>query len=426
MIDRKTGRNKLTTQIKYKTYHTMTTQQTTTTKSHYGWNSSTIVEKGGFSFEITTMKRSNGKISSSAQKLLSAGNRDGCKIVSFTMFDNDPDHRIYLIEKSCIATEQNIKSLHGEALAKFEAYELKSIKPIEPGINTIFWLNGYGHYKNEVGNEYICYEVEKNKWGTYYKCVEPTELNFISIDHPRHESKMFGIGHYYCDDYNFVGSQDDLNNIIIEAHQATKIREAQKEEAAKIANEAARVKAEYLSQFQNADVRKTGTLLKNYAKTLGLTVISVRYDSFSMGNSYDIDYTGPAKNEAFEQYCNNLSYGRFDSMEDYSYSIDPEPSILENHILKTFKYVHINFKETIQEPKPETIQEETKETAEETKINLILSEYSEKAIVLRGDTKAIKDQLKEIGGSFNFKLKGGAGWIFSKKRESEIRKTFNI
>lgn len=38
-----------------------------------------------------------------------------------------------------------------------------------------------------------------------------------------------------------------------------------------------------------------------------------------------------------------------------------------------------------------------------------------------GDTKPIKDTLKQLGGSFNFRLSCGAGWIFSKKRLQEVK-----
>lgn len=46
------------------------------------------------------------------------------------------------------------------------------------------------------------------------------------------------------------------------------------------------------------------------------------------------------------------------------------------------------------------------------KIQII--EYSERAIAVIGDTKPIKDKLKELGGKFNFRLTCGAGWIFRK------------
>lgn len=51
--------------------------------------------------------------------------------------------------------------------------------------------------------------------------------------------------------------------------------------------------------------------------------------------------------------------------------------------------------------------------------------YSEKAIAVFGNTKAIKDELKKLGGKFNPALKHNgekrAGWIFSKKQADKVR-----
>lgn len=52
---------------------------------------------------------------------------------------------------------------------------------------------------------------------------------------------------------------------------------------------------------------------------------------------------------------------------------------------------------------------------------LVVEDYSDKSIVVRGDTKAYKTQLKDLKGTFNPRLKGGEGWVFGKKREAEIR-----
>lgn len=57
---------------------------------------------------------------------------------------------------------------------------------------------------------------------------------------------------------------------------------------------------------------------------------------------------------------------------------------------------------------------------------LELIDYSEKAIAVIGDTKPLADKLKKLGGKFNGKLRCGAGWIFSKKKEDEIRAAFAI
>lgn len=55
-------------------------------------------------------------------------------------------------------------------------------------------------------------------------------------------------------------------------------------------------------------------------------------------------------------------------------------------------------------------------------LDLNVQEYTEKSIVLTGeDTKAYKEELKKIGGRYNPYLKCGPGWIFSKKKEDELK-----
>lgn len=48
-------------------------------------------------------------------------------------------------------------------------------------------------------------------------------------------------------------------------------------------------------------------------------------------------------------------------------------------------------------------------------------EYSKKSFALVGaKTKELKDELAALGGSFNFRLTCGAGWIFSNKKRVEV------
>lgn len=66
-----------------------------------------------------------------------------------------------------------------------------------------------------------------------------------------------------------------------------------------------------------------------------------------------------------------------------------------------------------------------KEVEAVTAEGLEIVDYSEKAIAVFGDTKAIKEQLKELGGRFNPSLNYNgekrAGWIFSKRKADEVR-----
>ena len=73
--------------------------------------------------------------------------------------------------------------------------------------------------------------------------------------------------------------------------------------------------------------------------------------------------------------------------------------------------------------KPEPKQNKT-ETIEAKGVQII--DYSEKAIAVVGDTRAIKETLKTLGGKFNRHLSCGAGWIFSKTKETTLKKALNI
>jgi hypothetical protein len=75
---------------------------------------------------------------------------------------------------------------------------------------------------------------------------------------------------------------------------------------------------------------------------------------------------------------------------------------------------------------PQVAEEVDKVASKAVNGTLELIDYSDKAIALIGDTKAIKEQLKALGGRFNPRLSCGAGWIFSKKKESELKATLNL
>ena len=52
---------------------------------------------------------------------------------------------------------------------------------------------------------------------------------------------------------------------------------------------------------------------------------------------------------------------------------------------------------------------------------LTITSYSERSFVVRGEeTKKYKEDLKKLGGRWNPRLKGGAGWIFSNKKEKAV------
>ena len=58
--------------------------------------------------------------------------------------------------------------------------------------------------------------------------------------------------------------------------------------------------------------------------------------------------------------------------------------------------------------------------------NIQMKEYSDKSIIIYGDTKPYKDLLKELKGRYNSNLKVDgekvSGWIFSKKHKEKLER----
>ena len=76
--------------------------------------------------------------------------------------------------------------------------------------------------------------------------------------------------------------------------------------------------------------------------------------------------------------------------------------------------------------KPELKQNKTNETKTIDAKGVQIIDYSEKAIAVVGETRSIKETLKTLGGKFNRHLSCGAGWIFSKTKETTLREALNI
>lgn len=122
--------------------------------------------------------------------------------------------------------------------------------------------------------------------------------------------------------------------------------------------------------------------------------------------------------DAVTTYASSFRYNDSDGMQDY---FDTNFYI---HIEVSDEYKVIEPKAKKSSIKPEKV-EEAKEMEAVTVEGLEVVDYSEKVIAVFGDTKAIKEQLKELGGRFNPSLNYNgekrAGWIFSKKKADEVR-----
>ena len=54
--------------------------------------------------------------------------------------------------------------------------------------------------------------------------------------------------------------------------------------------------------------------------------------------------------------------------------------------------------------------------------DIFLEEYTDRSIVVRGETRQYKEDLKKLGGKYNSRLRGEPGWIFPKSKQNDIVK----
>ena len=50
-----------------------------------------------------------------------------------------------------------------------------------------------------------------------------------------------------------------------------------------------------------------------------------------------------------------------------------------------------------------------------------IEDYTDRSIVVNGETRKYKEDLKKLGGKYNGILKNGPGWIFPKSSESSVK-----
>lgn len=122
--------------------------------------------------------------------------------------------------------------------------------------------------------------------------------------------------------------------------------------------------------------------------------------------------------DAVTTYASSFRYDDSDGMQDY---FDTN-FYLSIKVSDEYKVIEPKAKES--SVKPEKV-EKAKEVEAVTVEGLEIVDYSEKAIAVSGDTKAVKDQLKELGERFNPSLNYNgekrAGWIFSKKQADKVK-----
>jgi len=321
----------------------------------------------------------------------------------------------------------------------------------------------------------VCSEIDKHGSQKIVCMGSPEYMEtsmFMTIDsYDRPLSKTFGIGCYWDDITHHIFPEDEVRKQIEIAEQF-EITLAERADAEKKANEEARERLKEEFSYLTFNPKSEKKITKSNLVTL-LTHTFPRV-KFSVKCEHDYTYNvswtdGPTDDSVSEITRKFVNHHR-DITGDY---YDYEPSNFNrvfggfkfvftdrNYSEKVQEYIKSNFNNEYRDPAREMFGRYLEETnfplhytsfvydpckdpkfnfevpeASQTETTLIenmeigdikIIDYSEKSFVVTGNTKPIKDTLKDLGGKFNFRLSCGAGWVFSKTKIEEVKRKLNL
>lgn len=308
-------------------------------------------------------------------------------------------------------------------------------------VNQVIQMEGYSYHR------YVVYDITKNQWGITYKLINLTTKDFHTADIIRPLKEKFGIGFYYdSDNPQFMDSFEVA--ILLQEAQAKATAEADEEEKERIRVE--EVKAIGSKRFaeilpenalgvivarlkQDESDSQSDYFASRTTRTVILGFSTHKRDIFSEMRKHASNFEETAYlteyNEDYEhreKYSMGAGYYLGES-KYHGWIIEKEPIYNREQAIKSFAYAagsedNIRIKKTDDTP--------PSDKNGTSKNGCTLVEYSEKAVAVFGETRAIKDELKAMGGKFNSRLtfngKRLAGWIFSKSQEQRLAYYFGL
>lgn len=318
--------------------------------------------------------------------------------------------------------------------------EIKRAKQVVE-VNQIVQMEGYSY------DRYVVYDILNRDWGLAYKLINLRTKEFFTADIIRPLKEKFGIGYYYdSENPQFM----DAFEVLILLQEAEYKKKAEQDEAEKERIRVEQVReigrkrfAEILPEDaqgiivarlkQDDSDRMTDYYAHSTQRTVIIGFSKHKRDLFSEMRKYAPNLEETAylaeKNEDFEhreKYSMGNGYYLGESI--YSGWIIEKVKVYDrNRTIEDFAYIAGN-EENIRIGKSDTTP--PSKPTEESSSGCTLVEYSAKAVAVFGETKAIKDELKSMGGRFNSRLtfsgKKMAGWIFPKSQEQRLAYYFGL
>ena len=286
--------------------------------------------------------------------------------------------------------------------------------------------------------------MDDARWATTGKGEEVVKLSQNDSDsyfsHPfnnldkycRPISEKFGIGFYY-DLSKPLATDEEINQAIERANQFLKEEEEEKkreEEKRRKAKEEVIKKYDKIFDRPEGKYRTDAVLVaKHIRKELSMEFpgqkFSVRKTDYS---TIHIEWTdGPTRDEV-EQIARK--HQRMCVQDRWNDDLWDHNDTAFTSVFGGVDYLFF-YRETAPENREVSLYtkptKQVKKEIEPLETNGVqIIDYSERAIAVVGETRAIKETLKSLGGRFNGKLSCGAGWIFPKSKEEDVRKTLSL
>lgn len=110
-----------------------------------------------------------------------------------------------------------------------------------------------------------------------------------------------------------------------------------------------------------------------------------------------------------------------DKLVEINIEFSQKIKILEKRIKMLEYIVNDNSSDSEFESNDDYNSSESESDDDDDECKLIyIDDHSDKSFGVFGDTKKYKNELKKLGGIFNYNLKGKGGWIFSNKNKKNV------
>lgn len=308
----------------------------------------------------------------------------------------------------------------------------------------IIQMEGYSYHR------YVVYDITKNQWGITYKLINLTTKDFDTADSIQPLNQKFGIGFYYDSENPQFMDGFEVAILLQEAQAKAKEEADEKEKEHQRVEEVKTIGRKRFAEIfpddalgvivarlkQDESDSQTDYFASSTQRTVILGFSTHKRDIFSEMRKHASNFEQTAylaeynaDYEHREKYSMGAGYYLGES-KYHGWIIEKCPVYKRESTIEEFAYTagnedNIRIKKT--EKTPPTPPTDKNGTG---KANCTLVEYSAKAVAVFGETRAIKDELRAMGGRFNSRLTFNgqrlAGWIFSKAQERRLAYYFGL